>query len=160
MVIKMGIALKQVAKGIGAAIATAIVYLAIPYFLIEYLQKAFPIALFSSALIELIYILGGAMIVVAFFKGMFPEKTVSHSLAGFVSGWLSAAYFYYVVGGAYAGTFGVFSITLGTISVLLDFSLIASVVVGLILIKAATYLIELWQALHAQKAVPQQIPQP
>jgi len=154
MVIKMGIGLKQVAKGFVSATATAIGYIVIPYSLIEYLQKAFPIAVFSSALIQIIYLLGGMMVVAAFFKGIFPKKTVNHSIVGLASGGLSAAYFYYVIGGAYTGTFGVFSITIGTISILFDFSLVASIILGLILLKAATYLIELRQALRARKAVP------
>lgn len=147
----MKIGSEEVIKGLGFAMGSALFYVIIPYYGLNYAQKMFPILPISPVLIQLIYVIGGAVTVTTFFSGLLPGKTVEHCVAGILSDISSATYFYIIIGEAYAGPFGVLSVKFGTTSVLVDVSLIFVVILGLILLHPITYLIELTQALRIRK---------
>ena len=150
----MKIGIKGLAKGILYAVVSAVFYVVVPYYIIQLVLQYFAGIALDTAILQWIEIIGGAIAVVAFFVGFFQPKTIKHAVAGLAQAGLIATYIYYVIGGGYKGTFGIFRISFSPANITLDISMILLLPLLIILLSSLGYVVELVHAIRLRgKAV-------
>jgi len=151
----MKIGIKGLMKGIMHAVVSAIIYVIVPYYIIQFTQQYFAGIAIDTAILQWIGIIGGAIVVVAFFVGFLQPKTIEHAGAGLAQAALIAMYIYYVVGGGYKGTFGIFSVSFGPANIVLDIGMILLLSLLIVLLSSLGYVVELVQTIRLRgKTVP------
>jgi len=157
----MKIGIKGLVKGIMHAVVSAVIYVIVPYFIIQFVLRYFAGIAIDTAILQWIEIIGGAIAVAAFFVGFLQPKTIGHAGAGLAQAGLIATYIYYVIGGGYKGTFGVFRISFGPVNITLDISMILLLSLLIVLLSSLGYIVELVQAIRLRgKKVPAPTPAP
>jgi len=144
---------KAVAKGILYVIVNAVVFAVGPYLIIHFIPQYISGVTINTAILPWIEVVGGAIALVAFFVGFLKSKTIGHGVAGLVQAGFIATYIYYVIGGGYAGTFGVFTVSFQSANITLtigDILLISILIVG---ISSLIYLAEIVQAIRMRRKV-------
>jgi len=128
--------------GIANALVTYISYGVIPSVIMGQLLKAFPFYRVEQGLVMTISIVSVVLAVFAFFRSLFPSKTVAHVAAGFGSVFFSAFYLWLWAGG-YAGRLGYFPLSFGPLSIGIDAQALISFMLVTTLLNSTLFLLDL-----------------
>jgi hypothetical protein len=147
---------RRLVFGIVNALVTYISYGVIPSVILGQLLKVFPFYRVEQGLVTMIGVVSVVLAVFAFFRSLFPGKTVAHAVAGFGSVFFSTFYLWLWAGG-YAGRLGYFPLNFGPLSIEIDARLLINFMLLTTLLNSFLFVLDLTEILR--KEVPgEQLP--
>jgi hypothetical protein len=143
---------RRLVFGIVNALGTYIFYGVVPSVIVGQLLKVFPFYRVEPGLVTMISVVSVVLAVFAFFRSLFPSKTVAHAVAGFGSVFFSAFYLWLWAGG-YAGRLGYFPLNFGSLSIGIDAQALISFMLVTTLLNSTLFILDLAEI---RKEVPRE----